>query len=339
MKKFILYRVFGHNLTNENLINFINEKAYCLDEFNADEEYRCGFAPIHKKLEHLAIDGTGFVKATFKIANRVVNKGLLEDAVNKQVKEYKARDVEPNKKEIEAALRIKLKPFGDIKMSKFDIIFDTVNNLIYTASTTKAFEDKFIPFFKKTYNESKFRLFKARLDEDKMATFFTTPEAYLTEGFKATSFVELTKDDGVLVTFKDAELRTDEEFKTIVEKGFFKVHQVDMRLKEGQFMSFFRINKKAMPTSIRVYGTETDSDMNEAAETSVTSSEGKDGQEQLSKEQILYDNLYTNMILLMSALPKIAHFTMDFADMEETAKKVLGKEQDKAETVTEAEAE
>lgn len=325
MKNFMLHRVFGFELNNETLLNFITEKAYRLDEFATDEDYRCGFTPIHKKLEHLSIEGTGFVKATFKMATRTINKNLLADMVSQKAKEQKENGIEPNKADIEAAMRSKLKPFADIKMSKFDIIFDTANNLIYTSASAKVFEDKFIPFFKLTNPDAKFRTFKARFDEEKMATFFSAPETYLTDEVKVGSFIEIEKDDGALVTFKDAELKIDEEFQAIIDKGFFKVKQVDMRLTEGQFMSFFRINKKAMPTSISVHGTETDSEMNEAAEMSAAGSEGNDGQEKLSKEQILYDNLYTNTILLMSALSKIAHFTMDFADMEETAKKVEAK--------------
>ncbi|KDM90839.1 hypothetical protein [Photobacterium galatheae] len=313
MKKFVLYQFFGKELSNEILTGFIDEKAYVLDEFNLTEDYRCGFSTIHQKLDHLFVDGNGFVKTRFKMATRTINKTMLADLVRKKVKENREKGIEVQVGDIEFSLQLKLRETADIKISVFDVIFDTKNHLIYASASDKVFEEKFLPFLKVTFPELKVRAFGTQHTPESMAEFFTAPQS-LPEGIQPSHFVKVEKEDGSIVTFDEAELNAQPEFKAILEEGNFFVNQVSMKISQEAWVCDFKINNKSLPTGIRVEGCEQDAEMERAAGLSGTASEARD--RALTKEQVLFDRLYTNTRIEIEALAQIAAFVFDFKAME-----------------------
>lgn len=322
MKKFVLHKWFGVNLTNEVLTKFIEDKAYALDEFESTEDYRCGFSQIHKKLDNIFVEGNGFVKTTFKMATRTINKKRLADLVRQKIQENAQKGLDVKVADVEFAMKSKLKASADFKFTEFEIIFDTKNNIIYSSTSYKVFEDNLLPFLKLAFPELKVRTFKTKQDAQKLADFFTYPDI-LPEGVKPVSSVKVEKSDGTMVTFDDADLSQQSELKAIVEERDFLVHQVAMRLYDENLMCFFKVNNKFLPTSINVSGIETDAEMELSAELSDASSEG--GSKELTKEEVLFDSIYTNTILLVDAFGKIAEFLFDYKEMEEQTEKLKSK--------------
>lgn len=322
MKKFVLHKWFGEDLSNESLTQFIEDKAYALDDFESTEDYRCGFSPIHKKLNNLFIEGNGFVKTTFKMATRTINKKLLSDLLRKKLQDNAEKGLNVNPADVEFAINSKLRASSDFKFSEFDVLFDTKNNIIYSSATYKVFEDKFLPFLKRQFPELKIRTFKTKQDAQLMAGFFIHPDQ-MPEGINPVSPVKVEKSDGTIVTFDYAALNQQREFKAIVEERDFLVHEVAIQIHNQNLMYCFKINKNFLPASIDIIGTETDSQMESSAELSDASSEG--GAKELSKEEVLFDMIYTNTIILYDAVGKIAEFLFDYKEMEDQAQKIKSK--------------
>ncbi|ELP5898493.1 hypothetical protein QTV49_000367 [Vibrio vulnificus] len=322
MKKFVLHKWFGVNLTNEILTNFIQDNTYALEEFDVTEDYRCGFSQIHKKLNNVFVEGDGFVKTTFKMATRTINKKRLGDLVRQKIQENAQKGLDVKVADVEFAMKSKLKASADFKFAEFEIMFDTKNNIIYSSTSYNIVEDKLLPFLKMTFPELKVRTFKTKQDAHRLAEFFTYPDI-MPDGYRPVSSVKVEKSDGTMVTFDDADLSQQSEFKAIVETGDFLVHQVAMLLFYENQTCFFKINNKFLPTNISVSGTETEAEMTASAELSGASSEGST--KELSKEEVLFDSIYTNTIILNEAFGKIASFLFDFNEMETQEDKLKSK--------------
>ena len=168
MKKFILNKAVGETFTNDSVVEMIENNIYKLDEFEPHENRRYGFCEIHQKLDNLHIVGNGYVCATFKIANKSVNKKVLKDLVKMRVNEAKAKGSDYKVKEIEEAVESKLKAKADMKIKTFDLIFDTKNSLIFCSGSGKDFDEFNTLVMRIALEECKTRPFKPKYDADSL---------------------------------------------------------------------------------------------------------------------------------------------------------------------------
>ena len=309
-------------MTNSELIKIIENNIYRLNDFSSTEMHRSGFTSINDKITNTFIDGDGYLVAKFKIATRSVNKKLVNDLVKQRKIELEEKGIAFDKYVVVEAITNKLSERSDVKFVSFDLIFDTKNNQIYSSASVKLFENQFIPFLKsKVESKLSYRLFTPKFTEDLLTLLFTKPEIYLNETINVGSFVQIVKDDGSLLTFEDTDLKTDDGFQKIIEKEDFKVSQVKIMIKHSSSFSSFKINKKALPTNIFIFGVATDSD-NNVDSTSET--------ENMTKEQVIFDDLFTRSIISFAALKEISEFMFDFSAMAEESKKISEKNITKA---------
>ena len=309
MKKFILNKVIGETFTNESVIEMIENNIYKLDEFEPHENRRYGFSTIHQKLDNLHIASNGYVCATFKIANKAVNKKVLKDLVKKRVNEAKAKGVDYKVKEIEEAVESKLKATADMKIKTFDLIFDTKNSLIFCSGSGKDFDEFNTLVMRIALEECTTRPFKPKYDAESLADFFTIPDK-MPENFCIGSYAEIEIDEETY-TFKNVNLSENQEFEQLTEQTF-TVNGMSFALVEEAFHCSFKVNKKGLPSAISASAIEGDASM--VAEAGAGSEgEGKD----LSPEEKLYDLLYTNSFVLVDALFKIANFVYDIKQHDE----------------------
>lgn len=309
MKKFILNKVIGETFTNESVITMIENNIYKLDEFEPHENIRYGFSAIHQKLDNLHLAGNGYVCATFKIANKQVNKKVAKDLVKKRVSEAKAKGVDYKVKVIEEAVADLLKPKAEIKIKTFDLIFDTKNSLIFCSGTGKDFDTLNTLVMRSSLEGCTTRPFKAKFDGESLADLFTIPEK-LPENFKIGNFAKIDIDDETF-SFENVNLKESSEFERLIEQKF-TVTGMSLVLSEESFNCSFKLNKKGLTSAISANAIESDASM--VAEADATSGgEAKD----LSPEEKLYDLLYTNSFVLVDALFKIANFVYDLKQHDE----------------------
>lgn len=312
MKKFILNQIVGDKLTKQDVIQIICSNAYQIDDFGPYEHQRVGFTSVHQKLDHLYIDGNGYVCASFRIATKSVNKKIMKDLVKQRVKENKERGITSKVKDIEEAVENKLKETADIKIKSIDLIFDIENELIYCSGTESDFDIFFKKVMKSYDEEIKVRTFKPKFNKENMGLFFTEPNV-IPDGFNTGSYAEIEIDDEIYI-FKNVDIKSNQEFEKLTENKFF-VNGMDLILHDNELSCKFKLNKKGMPIGINASVIES-SAMLESESMGDFVEEHSKGKT-MSKEEKLFDLLYTNSIILIDALGKVADFTFDLNQFSE----------------------